>query len=1069
MSSKSKIDSMDKPSLCDFSKYVLRQICSQDWIHDRFLRGYINNTDLMNKLLFDKRFISNAQNLVNMICHHKQMNLLNNHVNEKSDPKQIIQRVFHNIDEWSIRISWVQLNLIYEQLLQQQQNNTQPSNLNDILPEKWLDNIARAVVDYYQSSSQNDPILDCKQLTLFTSKSSTVKSNIPSSLNFVGNNSTQQNNERIWLVTSLITRLPSVLQSKILRVAANVFDSSHWIVFVQTTSSSINSKSKSSFQGSKNNSSNGVMINSQNLTSDLLSYQPFIALILKCLGSKDDHKEATNVFLNSIYIQISQCINEKLSENIRVKHSIQNGLKLRFSLVGAMFDVIQTSNHTPSFNDFSILFLQLIIFSIVDPHIDYENFTTVLDMLTSLMHTTQLNVLPEQREETKKQHQNLIKKLKKELNIERVSVGIRMAKQLLPMAKLQTEVIACEPMGSLVDTKGNKIAGFDSIDKKQGLQVAEKQKLSPWDLLEGSKNPAPLSWTWFGAIRIERKPMRTEENFYLLARHNHSIRKSTSYYIEPPPLPPEDEPAPPPPPPLITQTPIQTPLPFANPQMGPNNGPNMNMQSSPHISNLPQGPPFNATNIGHTMPVPQHPNANSITNNFHASHMHSHMPPMSGKVLPHSINQGPPVPGPMHGGNLPPSAQPPHHMGGPTNDHQLGQPNHHMMMNSHMTNNSMTMPMSLDNHDLMMDTLPPPNTGPMHPTPMQSAPMVPIRPTMNPVPPVALNPVGMGVGPRAQATKVTKPKAPRKRRVNAKNQQALSGPASVAGQQTPPIRMGNSFEGFPQTSTNNPMASQPMGQGNNSWQYQQQVGGQPAPNQPNMANQPNPNTPNQGFYQQTVTTGPNSGGPPNMMPPQAQQARFNEHPIPSQSKERLRAMLNTRQPNTNQFNLPPNTTPTAGPTAAVNSNPMLGQNNTNMISGGMYQARQQMPMMQARPPMRAQGPVSQPNQTMAPISNQNPMFQQQQQQMNPGVGNQMVHHRQQPQQSNFAGPPNMNFNNNTVPPMDNSGMQQIGNSGPGGFPAQQTPQPNMMLRPQMQMAGSQQMVQQPNQTQFMQR
>ena len=45
----------------------------------------------------------------------------------------------------------------------------------------------------------------------------------------------------------------------------------------------------------------------------------------------------------------------------------------------------------------------------------------------------------------------------------------------------------------------------------QGLQVSGKQKVVPWDLLEGHKNPAPLSWSWFGAVRIERKPLKYEE------------------------------------------------------------------------------------------------------------------------------------------------------------------------------------------------------------------------------------------------------------------------------------------------------------------------------------------------------------------------------------------------------------------------------------------------------------------------------------------------------------------------------------------------------------------------------
>ena len=45
----------------------------------------------------------------------------------------------------------------------------------------------------------------------------------------------------------------------------------------------------------------------------------------------------------------------------------------------------------------------------------------------------------------------------------------------------------------------------------QGLQLSEKVKISPWDILEGFKNPAPLSWSWFGAVKHDRKPLRMEE------------------------------------------------------------------------------------------------------------------------------------------------------------------------------------------------------------------------------------------------------------------------------------------------------------------------------------------------------------------------------------------------------------------------------------------------------------------------------------------------------------------------------------------------------------------------------
>ena len=64
--------------------------------------------------------------------------------------------------------------------------------------------------------------------------------------------------------------------------------------------------------------------------------------------------------------------------------------------------------------------------------------------------------------------------------------------------------------------------------------------MSVWDILEGHKNPAPLSWAWFGAVKLERKPLAYEETHRLLKYHTHSLVKPSSYYYEPLPLPPED-------------------------------------------------------------------------------------------------------------------------------------------------------------------------------------------------------------------------------------------------------------------------------------------------------------------------------------------------------------------------------------------------------------------------------------------------------------------------------------------------------------------------------------------------
>ena len=50
--------------------------------------------------------------------------------------------------------------------------------------------------------------------------------------------------------------------------------------------------------------------------------------------------------------------------------------------------------------------------------------------------------------------------------------------------------------------QGNKIQGFESISKKSGLQVSNKYKISPWELIEGLKNPNNLCWQWFGAVKV---------------------------------------------------------------------------------------------------------------------------------------------------------------------------------------------------------------------------------------------------------------------------------------------------------------------------------------------------------------------------------------------------------------------------------------------------------------------------------------------------------------------------------------------------------------------------------------
>lgn len=86
-------------------------------------------------------------------------------------------------------------------------------------------------------------------------------------------------------------------------------------------------------------------------------------------------------------------------------------------------------------------------------------------MVATLIHSTLISDSQSERDENKKLYTNLMKKLKKEIG-EKSNASVKFVRQLLPLSKQTCEVIACESAGCLTDTKGNKISGFDSIDKK---------------------------------------------------------------------------------------------------------------------------------------------------------------------------------------------------------------------------------------------------------------------------------------------------------------------------------------------------------------------------------------------------------------------------------------------------------------------------------------------------------------------------------------------------------------------------------------------------------------------------
>ena len=55
----------------------------------------------------------------------------------------------------------------------------------------------------------------------------------------------------------------------------------------------------------------------------------------------------------------------------------------------------------------------------------------------------------------------------------------------------------------------------------QGLDVQGQQEVNPWDIWEGQKG-GPLAWSWFGAVRHERKPLFYGEQSDRMVFHHHN-------------------------------------------------------------------------------------------------------------------------------------------------------------------------------------------------------------------------------------------------------------------------------------------------------------------------------------------------------------------------------------------------------------------------------------------------------------------------------------------------------------------------------------------------------------------
>jgi len=510
-------------TLGELANLTLRQICSQEWVRDRCLQSpdYMCQPGiLMDRILKPHE----AQALLRMICHTEKVDLSKSKMQESNN---IVGRIIQDLDEWSLRSSMVDIKLMYHRL---GDDKDAPSSAIS----KWLEKVARCIIDSFQLGENDGSSTAAADKDDSNDDSDVEDGPAPKKAkmdnrSLVTGSGLKGDGKRsfgpIWMIAHLVKNL-KFLQPKILSVAAEELEKYNW-----------SRSAKLRVAG---------------------GHQPFLQVVLTCLreleieetkdrAAREDKEQVRDHLLQSLHGQLSTylCFNqdEKLYnyEDPTARKMMQEALQLRFSLVGGMFDTITTS--IQSITEWSTLMVQLVARGVIDLANNSDLYCTVLDMLTALIHSTLIIDREaggsDRTEENKRHYLGLVKKLKKEIG-DKQSPSIKYLRQLLPFPKQFEEVIVTEQFGLIPDTKGNKVRGFN-CDKKQGLQVSEKQKISPWDLLEGHKNPAPLSLHWFQAVKHERVPMKYEEAFHQLKFcTNRTLQKPDSYYLDAPPLPPED-------------------------------------------------------------------------------------------------------------------------------------------------------------------------------------------------------------------------------------------------------------------------------------------------------------------------------------------------------------------------------------------------------------------------------------------------------------------------------------------------------------------------------------------------
>ena len=184
-----------------------------------------------------------------------------------------MNRILENLDQWRLRVAWLDLQLFCRQL------GSAGSGAAEM--NSFLDAVARAIVDVFELTQPANVKEDSEGASLKKRADAAAPSSALSS------SSSRFPSQSISLIAPLVSKLPGSVQGRILKVASQVLESCNW--------------TPPSKQKDKDRSANNDPLRSKSL----MSYEPLLALVMTCLKGQDEQREA---FLSSLHSQLSQYV-----------------------------------------------------------------------------------------------------------------------------------------------------------------------------------------------------------------------------------------------------------------------------------------------------------------------------------------------------------------------------------------------------------------------------------------------------------------------------------------------------------------------------------------------------------------------------------------------------------------------------------------------------------------------------------------------------------------------------------------------------------------------------------------